>query len=160
MQRLQDNLSIDITSLSNVMSEKAIKKIAYLIACDLDMNFNKKDFIDYVNILLDLKQLSEKDFSKMSNNEFEITENGILRKYNGKGGTVFVPENVTRIDDEAFSGCDSLTSITLPESVTEIGYRAFSDCSSLKSIMIPEGVTEIGFKAFCGCSRLSSITIP
>ena len=65
LQRLQNNLSIDITSLSNVMSEDAIKKIAYLIACDMNVNF------DYINVLLDMQQFSEKDFSKMNNDELK-----------------------------------------------------------------------------------------
>ena len=34
-----------------------------------------------------------------------------------------VPEGVTHIEDGAFSGCTSLTSITLPDSVESIGER-------------------------------------
>jgi hypothetical protein len=33
-----------------------------------------------------------------------------------------------------FSGCSSLTSITIPASVTSIGYAVFSGCSSLKDV--------------------------
>ena len=60
----------------------------------------------------------------------------------------------------AFSGCSSLTSITIPDSVTSIGSSAFSGCSSLTSITIPDSVTSIGSSAFSGCSSLTSITIP
>ena len=66
----------------------------------------------------------------------------------------------TRIIYGAFSGCDSLTSITIPDSVTSIGYGAFSGCSSLTSITIPDSVTSIGRGAFDGCRGLTSITIP
>ena len=68
--------------------------------------------------------------------------------------------SVTNIGDSAFSGCSSLTSITIPDSVTSIGDLAFDSCSSLTSITIPDSVTSIGVSAFGGCSSLTSITIP
>ena len=51
---------------------------------------------------------------------------------------------VIRIDDGAFSGCDSLESIAIPDKVTSIGNSAFGDCRSLTSITIPDSVTSIG----------------
>ena len=66
----------------------------------------------------------------------------------------------TNIENSAFSGYTSLTSITIPDSVTSIGDYAFEDCSGLKSVTIGDGVTSIGFAAFRGCSNLTSITIP
>ena len=66
---------------------------------------------------------------------------------------------VTRIL-KAFSGCRSLTSITIPDSVTFIGERAFWECSSLTSIAIPDSVTSIGDYAFMGCYELESIVVP
>ena len=74
--------------------------------------------------------------------------------------TYEIPDGVTSIGDDAFCGCDSLTSITIPNSVTSIGDSAFFDCSSLTSITIPDSVTSIGGCAFFYCSSLTSITIP
>lgn len=79
-----------------------------------------------------------------------------------------IPEHVTymgrafqivKIREYAFSGCDSLTSVTIPGSVTEIGNSAFSSCNNLTSVAIPNSVTEIGSSAFGRCKKLTSITI-
>ena len=75
-------------------------------------------------------------------------------------GDIVIPEsvtifnrtrNVTRIGNDAFNNCYSLSSVTIPASVTTIGNGAFGDCSGLSSVTIPEGVTSIGDGAFEGC---------
>ena len=65
-----------------------------------------------------------------------------------------------KLGRSAFSGCSSLTSLTIPSSVTSIGEFAFKGCSGLTSLTIPSGVTSIGHSAFEGCSSLTSLTIP
>jgi len=61
---------------------------------------------------------------------------------------------VTSIGNDAFSSCNSLTSITIPANVTSIGNSAFKDCKSLETITIPESVTSIGNSAFKDCKSL------
>ena len=70
-----------------------------------------------------------------------------------------IPDNVTRIDNNAFYGCSGLTLIEIPNSVTSIGDQAFRGCSGLTSIEIPNSVTSIGDRAFDECSGLTSVTI-
>lgn len=73
---------------------------------------------------------------------------------------ISIPNNVTIIGKEAFLGCESLVNITLSSKVTKIADGAFLSCWSIKSITIPDGVTSIGDWAFSYCSSLTSITIP
>ena len=67
---------------------------------------------------------------------------------------------VTGIEDNAFSDCYDLTSITIPNTVESIGNYAFWDCRGLTSITIPNSVTSIGGFAFYCCRSLTGITIP
>lgn len=78
---------------------------------------------------------------------------------NGCSKTI-VPESVTRIGNQAFSGCSGLTSIVIPKNVTNIGYSAFSSCNNLSSVVIPEGVTSLEMYLFSDCTSLTSITLP
>ena len=42
---------------------------------------------------------------------------------------------MTSIEDKAFDGCSSLTSVVIPNSMTSIGRGAFYFCSSLTSVI-------------------------
>ena len=50
-----------------------------------------------------------------------------------------IPNSVTAIDYEAFSGCTSLTSVIIPNSVTSIHYSSFDGCPGLTSIVVESG---------------------
>jgi len=77
-----------------------------------------------------------------------------------KSGEYVIPDSVTNIHKNCFSGCTLLTKITIPGTVIEVGTNAFKGCSSLVEMIIPEGVTSIRAGAFWECSGIEIIKIP
>ena len=85
--------------------------------------------------------------------------------YTGAGGAITIPSTLggyatVAIGENAFLGCDSLTSVIIPNGVTTIGYLAFQYCTNLTSVTIPNSVTSIGTYAFFHCTNLTSVIIP
>ncbi len=66
-------------------------------------------------------------------------------------------DSVGGIGNEAFAGCNHLTSATIGNSITSIGSSAFNLCSGLTSITIPGSVTNIGSEAFILCTSLTGV---
>ena len=67
---------------------------------------------------------------------------------------------LTEICNDAFSGCEELTSVIIPDNVTRIGDGAFWCARKLSSVNIPKNVKRIEFGAFFECHSLSSVTFP
>ena len=65
-------------------------------------------------------------------------EKGILKKYKGQEARTELPEGITAIGDEAFSGCTSLENVTFGPRVSGIGEGAFSGCIALRSAALPQ----------------------
>ncbi len=65
-----------------------------------------------------------------------------------------IPDDVTRIGDNAFYYCSTLTGeLVIPENITSIGGYAFERCTGLTgSLVIPNTVLELGESAFAYCS--------
>ena len=92
--------------------------------------------------------------------------NGILVGYEGEGGVVTIPENVTAINTGAFAWCSSnygnsnVTEIIIPDTVKSIGNQAFYYCTNLTTAVLPGSVTAIPEGMFQSCVSLTSVTIP
>ncbi len=107
------------------------------------------------SVFFDCENLAEINVDE--ENSKYASENGILFDKDkmtlvsfpkSKSGTYIIPDSVTSIDEDAFSYCSSLTSVTIPDSVISIGDGAFSDCTVLTDITIGNSVTSIGPGAF------------
>ncbi len=75
--------------------------------------------------------------------------------------TTVIPSDgsVTRIDGLAFKDVIGLTSITIPEGVTLLSEDAFSGCPDLKSIHFSSTVDSFDLVSVMGCDALEVITV-
>ena len=71
--------------------------------------------------------------------------------------SITIPDSVTCIDSDAFSGCSCLQEVQLGKGLESIGSYAFSDCVSLKSIDFPKSLLTIDYDAFRGCTSLKTV---
>ena len=87
-------------------------------------------------------------------NPFEIAGT-TLKKYNGTGKAVIIPDGVKTIGFRAFYSLKNLTKVTIPESVESIEEGAFFGCINLTQIDIPSSVKKIADNSFWGCRALA-----
>lgn len=67
---------------------------------------------------------------------------------------VILPDQITKIESEVFSGCESLSDINL-EHITVYGNESFTGCKSLKKI--DTEIECVGTDCFSGCTGLESV---
>ena len=72
---------------------------------------------------------------------------------------VILGEKVTRIDENAFSGCKSLSAIILTGGADEIGNFALYECRDLVYLDLGNGVKSIGEYAFGYCDSIYSLSL-
>lgn len=97
------------------------------------------------------KQLQEQQRLQKFKDEFEI-ENGILKKYKGKGGKVIIPREIKIVGEEAFCENNNIVEIVFEEGVEEIASFAFRRAKSLKKVDFPQSLKKIGYGAFLSTS--------
>lgn len=74
--------------------------------------------------------------------------------------SLVISSNAKSFGRSAFAKCTNLSSLlflSLPDSIPD---NAFSQCIKLDSVVIPESVKYMGYGAFSGCKSLKSVIIP
>lgn len=126
------------TSLTSIIIPNSVTRIGKYAFSDCTL-------LTSINVSKDNSQ-----YSSVNGVLFNKDKTVLIQYPIGENNTSYeIPNSIKRIEDSAFFGCTSLTSIIIPNSVTEIGTFAFYGCNSLTSITISNGVTRIGRYAFC-----------
>lgn len=68
-----------------------------------------------------------------------------------------IPDDVSTINNCAFSYCEGLTSVETGNSLKDINWRAFVGCTNLKTLTLGSGIEHIGDRSFFGCNELKSV---
>ena len=74
--------------------------------------------------------------------------------------SVVIPNSVTYIGGEVFSGCKNLKYVKMSDSLKSIEYFCFYGCEKLETIIWPANLETIGECSFSSCVSLKSIDLP
>ena len=136
-------------TLDRVLSEYDISTVK---AMKITGVLNDKDFLVTNH---EMPALTDLDLS-----EVNIAELPTRSFYGGTTNNLenlVLPQTLTTIADQVFQN-SKLKNIQIFGNLTTIGASAFSGCTSLSAITIPASVTTIGASAFSGCTALSTVT--
>ena len=133
-------------SLTSITIPASVENVSSISNCKKFTTFEVAENSEYFSTSADGKILYSKDKT-------------VLFSYPSASGDVTIPNGVTSIGYDAFSGCNSLTSVIIPDSVISIGSDAFENCENLESVTIGAGVTSISSDSFSGCSSLTNIKV-
>lgn len=81
----------------------------------------------------------------------------VLLKYVGKDDNVCIPQEITKIEKNAFAS-STLKNVVFPEGLEKIGENAFANCKKLTKVTISKSVDIIDQDAFSKCKNLKKIT--
>lgn len=124
----------------------------------LDEDFTDELYAEAEDVFYSDEAADAQLYEGGSASDFEIT-NGVLMKYNGPGGDVVIPSEVTVIGSAVFSNRTDISNITIPFGVKSIGASAFSGCTGLSIVSIPNSVTSMGGHLFRNCVNLTNVTL-
>lgn len=104
-----------------------------------------------------------------------VTHHGEWSTYDGQSaamsysGEVVIPEqivfegrtyDVISVGENAFAGCESLTSVHLPSSVRSLNACAFLGCTNLQQVSLTSSMRAFRSCAFTGCTSLRQVALP
>lgn len=120
------------------------------------------------------RRKERKEAVRQEKGDYEITPDGVLKKYRGHDRDVVIPDGVREIGESAFvdlKGVErmimefedydapEMETLTIPEGVVKIHPYAFAYCLNLKTVDMADSVISVGDRAFEGCESLEKIRL-
>lgn len=88
----------------------------------------------------------------------EVRDNTVV-KYHGNASVLVIPEGIEAIACDAFSGCTTLSEVTIPSTVKRIGHRIFGNCKGLQAVHFNfTEVITISWSIFFKCANRVKVT--
>ncbi len=91
-------------------------------------------------------------------NDYNDSDNTPWHEYHSKIENISISHGITKIGKYAFCFCN-FSSVNIPSSVTRIEEDAFWGCDNLTSVWIPNSVSYLDTQAFIYCDKLSAINV-
>ena len=74
---------------------------------------------------------------------------------------VYIPSNIKRIQQNAFSNCNNLIKLEFEDnSINVLETNALMNCSSIPEVILPYGLVTLGLQAVQNCNSLQKIVLP
>ncbi len=93
-----------------------------------------------------------------NNKSYKVTAIGSAAFKGTQLKSITIPEGVTSIWNDAFNGCQSLTTVKMPQTLKYLGERSFYGCSKLDDITLGK-IRSCGSEAFSRCENLTAIDL-
>lgn len=76
--------------------------------------------------------------------------------------SIYIPDTVEKLGQDAFRGCDSLVSVHLPDNagVNQLKANTFRNCYMLENVTGGAYITALGKRTFSGCGHLTEVNMP
>lgn len=97
---------------------------------------------------------------------YQDTYYSVYQSENEIGFTGYLPRSLKRVTalvkvaPYSFSGCTSLTSVSIDKRIDTLPVGIFWNCSSLTQVSYSDSLLSVGSRAFYGCTALGSISLP
>ena len=118
--------------------------------------FNNHDYVEYDKIIVPREIDGKKVVGIGSLEKTDIYYGGVFSAVFGNCEVV-IPDTVTYIGGEAFTGADGLVKLSSGENCKKIGEYAFMNCVNLAEVTFLDNVTDLADNAFVGCTKWESM---
>lgn len=151
---MKDNVSVLLSgnnSLESTLSKYDISSIT---------NLKIKGHMSEIDVLF-LNKLSNLYALDISETDIKVIAKNYFVNFK-KLSNIYLPSQLTTIEEGAFRGCSSLAEISIPQSVELLFSYAFDGCSKLQKVAFsePSSLRVVSEYAFSRCTSLRSVSLP